>query len=132
MNSFNGYTLLNIPFDQKVSRDQIPHIMEFDQRIQDIMSPSQLTIALAFNEIAESGKRKEYVATSKMIHVAVNTVIFVMWDDNIQKGYGYSKSWGDGFAYVHFLEKMQRLAKEAINQIKATEGLIPFQLDEAA
>lgn len=100
LDSLNGMTLLNIRFDQSV---------------RELISSS-------FEEIAKSGRRYEVVATSKMLHTAINPEVFVMWDSAIMFNYGPLQ--GNGLGYADsFLPRMQELSEEAIRQVVTEEGL---------
>ena len=83
-----------------------------------------------FDTIAWFGIRKgrisnEAVATSKILHVAINPHLFVIWDNDIQKSYEIPKrlvNTGEGYAHV-FLPRMQDIAKRAVNEVMAKENL---------
>ena len=78
-------------------------------------------VSMRFHEIAISGKRFESVATSKMIHAAINPNLFVMWDNRIREGYGISGN--RGRSYILFLKLMQNLAETAIQESIDAENL---------
>ena len=103
LNRLKSYTLLNVNFDETTSGG---------------LSIAQL-IEKSFDIIADAGQRFESVATSKMLNVAINSDLFVMWDNNIQHGYRVDNK---GYSYAHeFLPRMQQLAQEAIAQIVENE-----------
>ena len=77
-------------------------------------------ISNSFNKIANRNKYYS-VATSKIIHTAINSNLFVMWDNRIQQS--YKVGWGNGQRYVKFLLEMQKLAEQAIAQIMNIEDL---------
>ena len=109
LNLLKSNTLLDVRFDQNVHGTRV----------------SQL-ITVSFDKIAKSsrnrsGPRYESVATSKMIHAAINPSLFVMWDNKIQKGLGYRLN-NRGHGYAQFLAGMQRLAERAITQVIDVEG----------
>ena len=73
-------------------------------------------IERSFDAVANAGHRFESVATSKMLHAAINPDLFVMWDGRIMNGYGI---YGSGREYAHdFLPEMQSLARESMRQFK--------------
>ena len=86
--------------------------------IQD-MTIRQL-ISTSFDEIADAGKRFESVATSKMIHAAVNLELFVMWDTRIASAHRVG---ANGDNYAHFLTLIQGQIEEAIGQVSIAENL---------
>ena len=94
--------------------------IRFDEMVRGTTA-SQL-IARSFDQISGAGLRLEKVATSKMVHVAFNPDLFVMWDNAIMRAYDCQS--GDGRAYAEtFLPKMQRIAESAIGQAMTIEGL---------
>ena len=77
-------------------------------------------IERSFDVVANAGHRFESVATSKMLHAAINPDFFVMWDGRIMSGYGL---YGSGREYAHcFLPEMKKLAKSAISQVMEREN----------
>ena len=108
LNKLQSATLLDVDFDETKRR----------------------VIADCFDTIARFAYRKgrtsnEAVATSKMLHAAINPNLFVMWDGKIQPAYILQRNrrnTGYGYAEV-FLQKMQRLAERAVNQVMTEEGL---------
>ena len=89
----------------------------FDGTICEGLSVREL-IKDSFNEIAGAGCRYEDVATSKMLNAAVNSELFVMWDNAIHDHYARYKIGMGGHAYAYkFLPKMQKLANQAIEQV---------------
>ena len=108
LNTLRRATLLDIDFDES----------------------RRLMLSKCFNTIAMFGIKKgdfsnEAVATSKLLHVAINPNLFVMWDGNIQSVYlpqSHMKNTGFGYAEV-FLQRMQRIAERAVNQVMTEEGL---------
>ena len=95
LNKLGEYTLLNVELDETTCE----------------------LIAESFHAVANAGRRYEKVATSKMLHAAVNPELFVMWDGEIMRGYEIIH--GNGRAYAHdFLPKMQLLARESVCQAK--------------
>lgn len=108
LNTLRSATLLDVDFDENRRR----------------------MIANCFNTIAKFGIKKgnisnEAVATSKLLHVAINPNLFVMWDGEIQSAYILQKHWiSTGFGYAElFLQRIQRIAKQAVNEVMAEEGL---------
>ncbi len=77
-------------------------------------------ISTSFDEIADAGKRFESVATSKMIHAAVNLELFVMWDTRIASAHRVG---ANGDNYAHFLTLIQGQIEEAIGQVSIAENL---------
>ena len=108
LNRLRSATLLDVDFDENRRR----------------------MIADCFNAVAMFGIRKgnisnEAVATSKLLHVAINPNLFVMWDREIQPVYVLQKkeiNTGFGYAEV-FLQRIQRIAKQAVNEVMAEENL---------
>ena len=85
-------------------------------------------IAVCFDTIAGSAIRRDgvqvtvSVGTSKMLNVAINPELFVMWDGAIQSGHGPMNDAGDGYARI-FLPKMQAIAKRAVSEVMDKENL---------
>ena len=85
-------------------------------------------IAECFGTIAGSAIRRDgvqvtvSVGTSKMLNVAINPELFVMWDGAIQSGHGPMLDTGYAYARI-FLPKMQRIAKQAVKQVMTEESL---------
>ena len=109
LNLLKNKTLLDVRFDQNI----------YGIRVNQL-------IAASFDKIAKSsrnryGRRYESVATSKMIHIAINPHLFVMWDNVIQQGLAYRSNNG-GRGYSQFLMGMQRLAEKAIKEVMVTES----------
>ena len=98
LNTLQSETLLDVKFDETTKRK----------------------IAECFDEIAQT-QRYESVGASKMLHVAINPNLFVIWDTAIQSGYGMGRS-GSEYA-SKFLPKMQRIAKQAVEEVKVQENL---------
>ena len=93
LNRLKDYTLLNGDLDQATC--------ELFER--------------SFDVVANAGHRFESVATSKMLHAAINPELFVMWDGRIMSGYGLD---GSGREYAHrFLPRMQSIAREFWRQV---------------
>ena len=104
LNTLQSKTLLDVNFDEITANGE---------------SVSQL-IEECFTEIAHT-KRYESVGASKMLHAAINPELFVIWDNAIQSGYDLN---GVGSEYAHeFLPKMQRIAKQAVKEVRDNEGL---------
>ena len=103
LNLLSGKTLLDIDLGAVIH----------NVSVQELISSS-------FDKIADSGKRFESVATSKMIHAAVNPHLFVMWDTRIASGYQVGASGDD---YANFLALMQNQIEEAILQVMVAENL---------
>ena len=86
-------------------------------------------IAGCFDTIAKFGIKKgsvsnEAVATSKILHAAINPKLFVMWDNDIQERYipKHLINTGDGYARV-FLPRMQVIAERAVDEVMRNENL---------
>ena len=109
LNTLRSATLFNVHFDENRRR----------------------MLSNCFNAIAMFGIRNgdvsnEAVATSKLLHVAINPNLFVMWDGEIQPAYILQRNRRNtGFGYAEiFLQRMQqRLAERAVKQVMAEEGL---------
>ena len=99
LNLLKGRTILNIRFDES-----------FEGK-----TASQL-IAESFDCIASAGRKTARVATSKMMHAAINRELFVPWDGAIIAAYGSAPGCGRHYA-EKFLPRIQRLAKRAIRQV---------------
>ena len=98
LDRLKDYTLLNVELDEATRK----------------------LIAESFHAVANAGCRFESVATSKMLHAAVNPELFVMWDNCIM--HGYEITYGNGRAYAHhFLPKMQLLARESMRQARDSQ-----------
>ena len=98
LNTLRSATLLDVNFDETTKQ----------------------TIAKCFDGIAQT-QRYESVGASKMLNVAINPNLFVIWDTAIQSGYGLGR-YGSEYAR-EFLPKMQRIAKRAVDQVRTEEGL---------
>ena len=103
-----------------VLRDTTILDVDFDQVVLGRWSIGEL-IRDSFDGIARAGKRYESVATSKMLNVAFNPSLFVMWDGAIQSGYGTDR-YGYDYAYK-FLPRMQELARQAVTEVMEEECL---------
>lgn len=84
------------------------------ERLEDIELSSESTTIERLYDRAMEIEGIGATVTSKILHV-LNPNLFVMWDDNIRDAYNYSKEGGD---YREFMEKMQKVAKWAINGCK--------------
>ena len=97
---------------------QIPRLSRLNEHTLLDVELDETTCELiegTFDAVANTGRRFESVATSKMLHAAVNPELFVMWDGRIMSGYGL---YGSGGEYAqHFLPKMQSLARESMSQV---------------
>lgn len=79
-------------------------------------------IQTSFDGIARCGRQYESTGTAKILHI-VNPVLLVMWDSAIKAAVGVPRH-GDGSAYAGaFLPKMQRLAREAVEQCMVHRGI---------
>ena len=78
-------------------------------------------ISESFDQIRSAGRRSERVATSKMLHAAINPRLFVPWDGDIIWEYGCEPGHGREYAET-FLPEMQRMAERAIIEVMTTEG----------
>ena len=96
-------TILDIRFDDEVLGTTV----------------SQL-ISDSFDQIRCAGRRSERVATSKMVHAAINPHLFVPWDGDIISAYGCEPGHGREYAET-FLPEMQRIAERAICEVMTTE-----------
>ena len=104
LNTLQNKTLLDVKFDEITDNGK---------------SVSQL-IAECFNGIANT-QRYESVGTSKILHVAINPKLFVIWDREIQSDYVLD---GTGRDYAHeFLPGMQEIANRAVKQVEEQEKL---------
>ena len=106
LNTLRSDTLLDVNFDETTKQ----------------------MIAKCFDTIAESGIRRDgvyvtvSVGASKMLNVAINPELFVMWDREIQSGHDIRVNFGSAYAHV-FLPKMQRIAKKAVKEVVEQENL---------
>ena len=106
LNTLRSETLLDVNFDETTKQ----------------------MIAKCFDIIAGSGIRRDgvyvtvSVGASKMLNVAINPELFVMWDREIQFGHDIRINFGSAYAHV-FLPKMQRIAKQAVNEVMIQENL---------
>ena len=76
-------------------------------------------IGRSFEKLAHCNPRKHNEATgaSKILHI-INPDLFVMWDRSIVHHYGC----GERILYTDFLNRMQELAKSAVNQVREKEN----------
>ena len=107
LNTLHNTTLLDVKFDEATMQG----------------------IAKCFDTITGSPVRNDGVTVirrpvgiSKMLHVAINPKLFVMWDGAIQAGHGPMIDTGSAYASI-FLPKMQRIAKCAVKQVEEQENL---------
>ena len=107
LNTLQNATLLDVKFDEST--------MQMIARCFDIITGSPVR-----NDGVTVIRRP--VGISKMLHVAINPNLFVMWDSAIQGGHGPMLDTGYEYAHI-FLPKMQRIAKQAVNQVMKEEGL---------
>ena len=117
LNLLRNDTLLEVDFERLIS---------FDRLISREMTVSEL-ISKSFGTIAGASRRRDGVAvytsvgTSKILNAAVNSELFVMWDNAIQDGYRIGNG---GYTYANiFLPKMQELGQQAVNELMQVEDL---------
>ena len=104
LNLLRHNTILDIRFDNRVLGTTVSKL-----------------ISDSFDQIRCAGRRFERVATSKMVHAAINPHLFVPWDGDIISAYGCEPGHGREYAET-FLPKMQRTAERAIGEVMTTEG----------
>ncbi len=117
LNTLKSATLLDVKFDESTM-----------QMIQECFD------AITRSPVKNDGvtKIRRHVGTSKMLHVAINPELFVMWDNDIQSAHiaqtarslRINLSPGNaGVLYAGlFLPKMQRIANQAVDEVVSREN----------
>ena len=117
----------SVPILQPFLQDATPYLnrlsskdilsIDFNERIEvdDRLASGRALIKRCYDRISECPGVGDTVA-SKILH-AINPKLFVMWDDAIIGAYGAPYIYA-----THFLPEMQRLAKDAINQVIENEN----------
>jgi len=101
-----GKSLINLDFNEKVNINGQKKISEVIKEIYQRL--------LNLNGIGST-------SASKIMHCVVPE-IFMMWDENIRKGYGYA---GNEIGYLRFIHEMQRILRRVMETYsKSPEELI--------